>query len=608
MAGDGGLAVSAADGGDRDRMDKAALEQALGPIDPSDGRDGPGTGPVGGQPDPAQLEADFILKALRILGLVLGGLRRTSMGWGHDIRCPWSEEHTDRVDAGAVYVPIHGRFQCMHGHCQDRRSGDMRARVNQKLQEDSGGTVSLATLEFDAVGADGGGTNAGGINLASYEATEDGLALAFADQHRLVLRFDHTRGRWYVWTGDFWQQDGTARAADWAHELAREFRAGLHDATPAQIRAWGKIAVGQAIERRARATKALAIDGLSWDQDPFLAGIPGGELDLKTGAISPADPAHLISRQLLVAPRAMPTPLWDQFLWDSTGGDTDTIGFLQAWSGYCLTGDTTEEKFVFLYGPGGNGKGTFLFTLSAIAGDYGARTPADTFMTRKHDAHPEEIARLAGARMVTSSELEGGRSFNVARLKDFTGRDGQLTGRFMRENTFAFLPQFKLIFVGNNQPRLAQVDDAMRRRTVLIPFTQKPGQADITLKDRLAAEYPGILHWMIAGEQNRRATGGISALVPAAAAQATRAYLDAQDTLKNWTDERLRDDPKGRVGVREALEDYKMWCNREGAYTTITKQDFSGRLLAMKPNVTKSHTKNGEVLVGVSLSPQVVAF
>ena len=601
--------MSAADGGDRDRMDKAALEQALGPIDPSDGRGGPGgaSGPVRGQPDPAQLEADFILKALRILGLVLGGLRQTSMGWGHDIRCPWSEEHTDRVDAGAVYVPIHGFFQCMHGHCENHRSGDIRGRVDQKLREDSAGLVTLASLEFDdpLVGGAGAAPSAG---FAGYEATEDGLAQAFAERYRDRLRFDHTRGRWFEWTGDFWRQDGTARAADWAHGLARAFRAGLHDATPAQIRAWGKIAVGQAIERRARAAKALAIDGLSWDQDPFLAGIPGGELDLRSGAIAPADPAHLISRQLLVAPRAMPTPLWDQFLWDSTGGDTDTIGFLQAWSGYCLTGDTTEEKFVFLYGPGGNGKGTFLYTISAILKDYAARTPADTFMVRKHDAHPEEIARLAGARMVTASELEGGRSFNVARLKDFTGRDGQLTGRFMRENTFAFLPQFKLIFVGNNQPRLAQIDDAMRRRVVLIPFTQKPGQADITLKDRLAAEYPGILHWMIAGEQNRRAAGGLDTLVPAAAVQATRAYLDAQDTLKNWADERLKDDPGGRVGVREALEDYKTWCNREGAYTTITKQDFSDRLLTMKLNVTKSHTKSGEVLVGVSLSPQVVAF
>ena len=530
------------------RTDLAALATQLGVDTNGDSGDDTagtnGTSSIGDQPDPAIVEQDVVVKALRLLGRVQSGLRRTAMGWGLDVLCLWSEEHSDRIDGGAVYVPGYGRFQCMHGHCHDRHSGDMRARVDQLLREDSAGLVTLASLEFDdpLVGDASAGASSGAAQrpgFAGYEATEDGLAQAFAERYRDRLRFDHTRGRWFEWTGDFWQQDGTARAADWAHELARAFRAGLHDATPAQIRAWGKVAVGQAIERRARAAKALAIDGLSWDQNPFLAAAPGCEIDLKTGAISPPDPAHLISRQLLVAPRAMPTPLWDQFLWDSTGGDADTIEFLQAWVGYCLTGDTSEEKFVFLYGPGGNGKGTFLHTISAVLKDYATAAAADTFMIRKHDAHAEEIARLAGARMVTASELEGGRRFNVTRLKDFTGRDGQLTGRFMRENTFGFVPQFKLVFVGNNQPGLAQVDDAMRRRVVLIPFTQKPGQADIALKDKLVAEYPGVLQWMIDGEQRRRAAGGLSALVPAAAAQATSAYLDAQDTIKNWAQDNI---------------------------------------------------------------------
>ncbi len=136
--------------GGGDRMDKAALEQALGAIEPTTGdKSGPGTLTRGGPPDLAAVEADVILKALRILGRVQGALRGTSMGPGFDVRCPWSAEHSDRIDAGAVYVPIHGRFQCFHGHCENHRSGDIRGRVDQLLREDSGGLVSLASLEFD---------------------------------------------------------------------------------------------------------------------------------------------------------------------------------------------------------------------------------------------------------------------------------------------------------------------------------------------------------------------------------------------------------------------------------------------------------------------------
>ena len=140
----------------------------------------------------------------------------------------------------------------------------------------------------------------------------------------------------------------------------------MQDATPGKIRLIGKINVAKAIEVAARADAKLAVDGLSWDQDPWLVGAPGCEIDLRTGMVLPPGPTHGITKQLLVAPEKIPTPVWDQFLFESTGGDVELIEFLQAWSGYGLTGDTSEEKFVFIYGPGGNGKGTFLHTISAI--------------------------------------------------------------------------------------------------------------------------------------------------------------------------------------------------------------------------------------------------
>jgi putative DNA primase/helicase len=360
----------------------------------------------------------------------------------------------------------------------------------------------------------------------------------------------------------------------------------------------------RAIELGARADPQLATDGFSWDRDPFLAGAPDCEVNLATGVISPPDPAHGITKQLLVAPDNTPTPLWDRFLWDSTGGDLEVINFLQAWSGYCLTGDVSEEKFVFIFGLGGNGKGTFLHTVSAIQGDYAARTPADMFMLRKHDAHTEEIARLAGVRSITASEIEEGRTFNVVRLKDFTGRDGKLTGRFMRQNTFEFLPQFKITFVGNNQPRINNVDDAMRRRIILIPFTQTPVSVDTTLKDRLVAEYPGILAWMIEGENRRRTSGGLTALVPAAAARATRAYLDDQDTLKTWANTRCVFGPGNRMSVTAALEDYKLWCHSQGEHTEIGTGEFSRKFLGMFPACEKIHTMRGAILIRTSLAPE----
>jgi putative DNA primase/helicase len=576
----------------------------LGPVVPAAVPTG-----TSGMPDPDDIEADVILQAFRLLGRDLGNGRMTTMGWGYDVECPWSEEHSSRIVSGTTYAPVVGRFRCHHGHCQDRTTTEARVKLDQllRLPPPDGPGTTLAALEFGVVDPQGiplpaGWRPAPGRPLRSYEATEDGLALAFADERQGKLRFDHLKQRWFVWNGGFWREDDTARAFAWARELARLFR----KTQDSDLKQLAKIAVAGAIERAARADARLAVDGRGWDQDKWRVGAPGCEIDLVSGTSQPPDPAHGITRQLLVAPGDIPTPLWDQFLWDSTGGDPEMIEFLQAWAGYCLTGDTSEEKFVFIYGPGGNGKGTYLHTFNAILGDYAARTPAETFMVRKHEAHPEEIARLMGARAVTATEIEEGRTFNVARLKDLTGRDGKIAGAFKHQHWFEFTPQFKVTFVGNHQPKLVDVDEAMRRRMIIVPFTQTPTKVDTTLKDRLVAEYPGILRWAIQGENRRRQMGGLAPLVPASAVAATRRYLDDQDWFKTWGEDHCMFGPGLKMRVLEGFEAYRSWCHANGGAPTVGERQFSRKFLDVFPSCHHTRDSKGQLLVGAKLLPQNV--
>jgi hypothetical protein len=101
-------------------------------------------------PDPGEVEADTTLQALREHGDVLGNLRKTTMGYGFDVRCFNAAEHTDKRDA-AVYVPISGIYKCLHGHCINLTGADLRAYADKTLREESGGLDSLARREFDDV-------------------------------------------------------------------------------------------------------------------------------------------------------------------------------------------------------------------------------------------------------------------------------------------------------------------------------------------------------------------------------------------------------------------------------------------------------------------------
>jgi hypothetical protein len=74
------------------------------------------------------------------------------------------------------------------------------------------------------------------------------------------------------------------------------------------------------------------------------------------------------------------------------------------------------------------------------------------------------------------------------------------TARFMRCDFFS-TPKFKLWVVGNHKPRLDNVDEAMRRRMLLVPFlVQIPvEERGPDLTDKLKAEWPAILRWMLEG-------------------------------------------------------------------------------------------------------------
>ena len=144
--------------------------------------------------------------------------------------------------------------------------------------------------------------------------------------------------------------------------------------------------------------------------------------------------------------------------------------YLRRVAGYCLTGLTTEHALFFLWGTGANGKSVFVKTLAGIMGDYAVTAPMTTFVVTRSEQHPTNLAMLRGARLVVATETEAGQRWAEARIKMMTGGD-RIAARFMRGDFFEFTPQFKLVIVGNHRPSLRGVDEAIRRRLHLIPFT-----------------------------------------------------------------------------------------------------------------------------------------
>jgi len=363
-------------------------------------------------------------------------------------------------------------------------------------------------------------------NDPAAEVSEDAIALAFTEAFRDTLRFDHDVGRWFRWDGCYWKRDGTDLAMHYTRQFARE----LSEAK----RALCKASVASGAERFARADRAHAVTNEIWDADPFLLGTPGGTVDLRTGEMFDPVPEHYISKTTAITPEHGAPLMWLKFLREAMDGDEAMVTFLQQWCGYCLTGDTREHALAFAHGDGGNGKGVFMNTITGIMGDYAVTAGMETFTASKHDRHSTELAMLRGARLVTASETEEGRAWAESKIKSITGGD-PITARFMRQDNFTFRPQFKLMIAGNHAPTLRNVDDAMRRRFNIIPFTTKPEKPDRQLQVKLEAEWGQILAWAIRGCRDWLASGLGR---PDAVLVATKDYFADQDLAGQWFEER----------------------------------------------------------------------
>ena len=408
------------------------------------------------------------------------------------------------------------------------------------------------------------------------EFSDEALALRFAKVHANDLRYVAAWGRWLSWDGASWQIDNTLHAYDFVREVCRTAAAQCDKPRIALVLASAKTVA--AVERLAKADRRLAATVDQWDTDPWLLNTPGGVIDLRIGKMCPHNPRDYMTKTTAVAPdRNCATPTWNAFLDRVTGGDAELIAFLKRLAGYALTGSTEEQALFFLYGTGANGKTTFINALTEIVASYHRAAPIETFTATQNERHPTDLAGLRGSRLVTSVETEEGRRWAEIKIKTLTGGD-KIAARFMRQDFFEFVPNFKLLIAGNHKPALRSVDEAIRRRFHLLPFNVviPPRQREKDLGDRLRREWPGILAWMIDGCIEWQECG---LAPPEAVTSATAAYLEAEDAIGEWMEGAGTFDQSAWETTAKLFVKWKAWADNAGEYAGTSKS-FSEKLEA----------------------------
>ena len=406
--------------------------------------------------------------------------------------------------------------------------------------------------------------------VPAFSDTDVANAQRFALDHGQDVRFTPERG-WLVWTGQRWQPDEVGEIMQKAKHTARRIFDEISNSKSSQQESelfrWAR--KSQSADRLkamlflAQSEPSIPTRLAQFDADLWFLNCQNGTLDLRTGNILPHRQEDLLCRITPIEYDAQADiSLWASFLNRVMDGDAEMIGYLQRAVGYTLTASTGEQCLFFVYGGGANGKSVFLEILQALLGEHAAASRMDSFSQHKSGGIPNDIARLAGARMVAVGETSDGQRLHESLVKDLTGGD-TITARFLHREFFDFRPQFKLWIRGNHKPQIRGTDDGIWRRIHLVPFSvQIPEQErDAELLTKLKAELPGILAWAVRGCLAWQREG---LRPPEQVCEATKAYRQEMDILGTYLEDRCVMQNSASVSATMLYADYRNWCEQAG--------------------------------------------
>jgi len=430
--------------------------------------------------------------------------------------------------------------------------------------------------------------------------TDHGNALRLIDAHSEILRHIADMGQWHHWDGCKWARDVNNRRVRQAHiDLAHDLPNGGFKRNSLSS---GGITSGIKV---AEVDRRISITADQLDTYAELINTPSGIVNLRTAELGPFDPALLLTRSTAIAADMEAAhPRWDRFLAETFKGSEKLIAYLERLFGLALLGEVREHILPFLYGSGRNGKGVITLVLQGLLGDadeggYAVSAPDGFLMAGRDSAHPTEIARIRGARLVVCSEQSSTRKFDEQRVKKFTGGD-RLAGRWMRGDLFEFNPSHLLWVMSNNLPAVKEGGPAFWARVRLIPFKNVvPDERQIKDLHRqlLDEEGPAILGWAVRGAVEVLKNGLQD---PPEVIKATEDYKVSEDTLASFVKEECDLGPGEECTVSDFGHRYREHCEEMDAEPQSSRA-ITMRLMS-EYGIERGKNGVGRLYKGVALS------
>lgn len=263
------------------------------------------------------------------------------------------------------------------------------------------------------------------------------------------------------------------------------------------------------------------------------------------------------------------------FVKEITSYDDELYKYLRTLSGYFATGLRREEKFFVFWGKTGrNGKSKFLEILEYTLGGYAKLFPTNALTKSNTDASrpTPELVPLINTRYAHTSELPGNHEMNDSCIKQYTG-NSHLMIRRMRQEYAKVEIFFKIAIDTNYEPKFKNFDEAIKRRLVIIPFTNSfTGKLqDKNLESALRDDCKAVLKFIIDGAYDYYQNGLHE---PEIVRQELEDYYSRADSVQSFLDNATQHEDGSLIQSSALHQAYVSYC-QSYQYEPDNIKDFS---------------------------------
>jgi len=355
-------------------------------------------------------------------------------------------------------------------------------------------------------------------------------------------------------------------------------------------------AIGAVVDRVSpRSDLPCALADYAGPDPRRLAVVQNGLLCLSSRKLHSLNPRLFATAGAAVSysPRAT-CPTWDRFLRevfsdvDSGEEDLEAIQLVHQVLGWLVAGDTTRHKIPLLVGPTRSGKSLLSAVIRGLLGEGNVCSPSLTSLVDSRFG----LAPLVGRSVAIIPDTRVGHRLDSSRVAEIlltiSGGDPVNIDRKNREQLDDVRLNCRLMIVSNALPKIADASGALAARLIPIVTCQSfLGREDLTLKEKLFAELPGILNRALDGYDELLANGWV---LPTKTREAIRALDRLGSAIKSWVDDRAALDPLSTTSTDDLFSDWKTWCVEAGIPPT-SREVWARDLRAAFPSLRETRPR-----------------